>query len=153
MAVRPQQHARLVLRLDQMRLVHGFGHQPDAVATPIGLEVAINGDHDEIVLRVSEDAAQGLGGAYHFIRPALHLDGLADRVLIAEEPRADIAADEDHRGVMLHFLVSDGAAGVHLHIVDGGNVVGDAIQLDGLHAVPLIANPRPPRGHHPELLY
>ena len=132
-AVGAQQHAHFVLRLGQVRLVDGLGDQADAVAAAVGLEVALDRDHDEVVLRVAEDAAQRLGHADHFVRAAFDRDGLADGVAALEEARADIVADEDHRRVAAHLFVGDAAAGIDLHVVDGRDVVGDALDVDADH--------------------
>ena len=151
-AVGAQQHAHFVLGLVQMRLSTRFGDDADAVAAAVRLEVALDGDHHEVVLRVAEDAAQRLRHADHFVGNALHLDGLADRVAPFEEALAQVVADEDHRRVTAHFFVGDGAADVHLDIVDGRDVVGDALHVHAENAVALEGHARLRRRHHAEVL-
>ena len=68
-----------------------------------------------------------------------------------EEARADVVADEGHGRVAAHLFVGDAAAGIHLHVVDGGNVVGDAIDLDALHRIALEGDARVARGHHADV--
>ena len=55
------------------------------VAVAVGLEVALDRDHHEIVLRVPEDAAQRFGDAHHFVGAAFDLDELADGIAPFEE--------------------------------------------------------------------
>ena len=137
MAVGAQEHAHLVLGFHQVRLVDGPGDHANAVATAVGLEVGLDGDQDEVVLGFSEDASQCLGDAHDLVRIAFDGDGLAERVLGFEEARADVVADEGYGRVAAHFLVGDAAAVIHLHVVDGENVVGDAIDLDALDGISL----------------
>ncbi len=151
MAVGAQQHARFVLRFHQVLLVDGFGDQADSVVRAVGLEVALDGNHHEVVLRVAEHAAQRLGDADHFVRIAFNLDGLADRVAVREEARANIVADEGHRRVAADLFVGDAAAGIHLNIVDGGNVVGDAFDIHAFRGVALVGDARLARDHHAEV--
>ena len=75
----------LVLRLHQMVLIDGRGRVVHAAARAVDLEVRLDGNDDEVVLRLAEDAALGLGDADHLKRPALDLDGLADRIDVREE--------------------------------------------------------------------
>ncbi len=52
----------------------------DAVVRAVRLEVALDRDHHEVVLRLAEDAAQRLGDAHNFVGIAFDLDRLSDRI-------------------------------------------------------------------------
>ena len=153
MAIGSQQHADLVLGLRQMRLVDCLGDHPDPVPAPVGLEIALDRDHDEVVLGIAEDAPQCLGDAHYFIGNALDGDRLADGVFALEKARSDVIADERHRCVAAHLLIGDPPPHVHLDIVDRRDVVGDALQVDILHRVPFEGHSGTPRSHHPQFLH
>ena len=56
-AVGAQQHAHLVLRLHQVVVIDGDADIVHAVAGALGLEVGLDRDHHEVVLRLAEDAS------------------------------------------------------------------------------------------------
>ena len=53
-----------------------------AVARAVDFEVGLDRNDDEVVLRLAEDGAFGLGHADDLERKALHLDGLSDGVAV-----------------------------------------------------------------------
>ena len=77
-----------------------------------------------------EHAAQLLGDADHFVGRAFDLDRFADRIDAGEEAVSQIVADEGHGGVAAGLFPGDAAAGFHLDVVDGGDVFGDALDVD-----------------------
>ena len=150
-AVGTQQHAHLVFGLGQLLLRARFGDDADAVAIAVRFEVALDGDHREIVQRVAKDAAQGFGRAHHFVRVAFDLDELADGVAPFKEAGAQIVAQEDHRGMAANFFVGNAAADIDLHIVDGGDILRDALHVYAESAVAPGGDARVPRRHHADV--
>ncbi len=65
-------------------------------ARAVGFEVALNRDHDEVILRVAEHASQRLGDSHHFVGISLHRDCLADGVHTGKEAIAQVVADEGY---------------------------------------------------------
>ena len=151
-AVGAEQHAHFVLGLGEMLLAAGLGDHADAVAAAVGLEVAFDRDHDEVVLRVAEDAAQRFGRADHFVGAAFDLDELADGVAAFEEARAHIVAEEDDGGVAADLFVGDAAADVDLDVVDGRDVFGDALDIDAEGGVALVGYAGLAGRHHADVL-
>src|SRR5271156_2810955 len=132
MTERTEQHAYFVLGFKQVFLANGFGDQAQAIAGPVGLEVRLNRDHDEPVLRLAKDVAKLLCYANDFIWIALDLDCLAERVAIREKPGADFSADEGDRSMAAHFFIRYAAAIAHLNVLYRRHVRGDAVDLNAL---------------------
>ena len=145
------QHAGFILGFHQVLLVERLGHHGNAAAAAVGLEVAFDRNHDEVVLRVAENAAQRLGHPHHFVRVALDGDDLPQRVLALEEFRTHIVAQEYHRPVPPHLLAGDGASGIHLHVIDGRNIIRDPAQLHILHGLAFIGNGGVAPHHHADV--
>ena len=70
----------LVNRLKERAVIAGLRGIADPALVAPDLEEAPNGDVDEIVLRLAEDAADLLGHANDFKRKSGDANGLADRV-------------------------------------------------------------------------
>ena len=70
MAVGAQQHARFVLRLRQVIVIERGGAVIHAVVRAPDLEIGLDRNDDEVVLRIAEYGALGLGHADHFERQA-----------------------------------------------------------------------------------
>ncbi len=151
MAVGTEQHTHFVLRLHEMRLVDGLGEQADAGVAAVGLEIALDRDHHEVILRIAKHAAQRLGDADHLVRHAFHRDGLAYGIGSREKARADVVADEHYRRVAANLLVGDGAAAIDLNVVDLRNAVGDPLNVDSLLGFALVGNARLAGDHHSEI--
>src|ERR1017187_5588416 len=152
MPVTAQQHAHLVFGLGQFLLRARLDEHADAVVAAVRLEVALDRNHHEIVLRISEDAAQRFGRAHYFIRDAFDLDELADRVAPFEKARAQIVAQEYDRGMAGDLLIGDSAPDIHLHVINGRDIFGDTLDIDAQDAVALEGDPRVARRHHADVL-
>src|SRR5262249_23161579 len=96
MAVRPQQHPHFLLRLKQMAVIDRGARVGHAIARSPDLEVGLNRDDDEVVLRLAEHRSLRLADTDHLERNALDLDRLADRAGSGKELVLQIAADESY---------------------------------------------------------
>src|SRR5256885_2109219 len=101
-----------------MFLAVGLGKDANSIAIAVSLEIALDRDHHEIVLRLAEHAAQRLSHADHFVRLALHLDHLAQRIAPLEEADTDIVADERYGRVPPYLFIGNTAAQIDLYVVD-----------------------------------
>src|SRR5690349_4875545 len=110
MPVGTNQHANFVLGLFQHFLIGGPGSVRDALAGAVDLKVRFDGNVDETVLRLAEDASFCDGHANYSERPASYLDGLAERVGIAEQLVLDVRAQYGDRRVVLVLDFSEIAA-------------------------------------------
>ena len=151
MAVGAQQDAHFIFGFHQMRLVDGLSEQPDPVVASVGFEVAVDGDHDEVVLGVAEYATQRLGHAHNLIRGALNGDGLSHGVDAREKARANVVTNEGYGRVAADFLISNAAAGVQLDIVNGRNGFGDALNIHRFLGGALIGNAGLSGSHHAQV--
>src|SRR5579864_7256515 len=136
-----------------MLLADGLGHQLDARARTVGLEIALDGDHDEIVLRFPKNAAQSLRDPNHFVRIALDLNDFSDRVDALEKLLVDVVPNERDRGVAANLLGDQGATGCDPYIIDYGNVIGYAIYLGGCQRLAFVRHPAALRHRHPDVLH
>ena len=123
MAVGAQEHAALIFGLREVLLVDGFGIQAETFPRTVRFEVALDGHHREIVLRLTEDAALRLSDADDFVRRAFDGNEFADGVRAGEEGGPQVIANEHDRRVPAHLLERDAAADIDLNVGDRGNVL------------------------------
>ncbi len=143
-----EKHTHLVFRLGQLLLLARLGNDADSVSATVRFEVALDRDHHEIVQRVAEHAAQRLGSAHHFVGIAFDLDDFADRIAPLEEAIAHIVAQKDNGSVTANLFVGDAAAGVDLYVIDGGDIVRDALHIHAQDAIALERNASVAGSHH-----
>src|SRR5690348_11793908 len=99
-----------------MLLVDRFRHQFQTTPRSIFLEKRLDGNHDEVVLRLTENAAQRLGGPDNFVGCTIHLDCLADRVPIVKKLVANIVSNECNICMPLNLGARYTASEFHLNI-------------------------------------
>src|SRR5215472_679179 len=122
MAARPQQHSNLVFGLLQNRRVKGFRGILDILTRSIYLEVGLDGNGNKTVLRMTEYAAFRDGHANDGEGSALDLDGLADRIAVAEQVVLNVLSDDSYGGVVIVFDLGEIAAGGQLSVGQYGPV-------------------------------
>ena len=103
--------------------IHAAARSPD-------LEVGLDRNDHEIVLRLAEDGTFGFGDADHLERQAIHRDGAADRVGAGEELVLDVVPDEGHVHAAVVLDVGEEAALCGLVVDDHRHIGRHTLQAD-----------------------
>src|SRR5258708_4939630 len=113
-----------------MFLIGRLSDQVHAFVRAVGLEVALDGNHNEIVLRFAENAAKRPRGTDYLIWISFDLDCFANGIDPLKEAVSKIIAHEcDHR-VAADFFSCNRASRVNAYAADARDVIGDALDVN-----------------------
>ena len=146
-----QQHLHLVLRFVEQCRVERDGVVTDALARAVHLEIHLDGDPNEVISGLPEDAAELLRCADYFERPTVDGDDFANRVHSGEELFAQIVANHRHRGAPAVFAIDEKAASISLDVRNRSHVGRITRKLHVFHLVILVTNPNAAIGIHSDL--
>src|ERR1019366_9512361 len=125
-----QQHARFFLRLRQMIVIQRRRGEAHSAARSPYLEIGVDWNDQEIVLRLAEDRALRFGHADDFKHHAFRRDGLSDGTRSRKKLVLEIVPDERHVPVAIILDLREKTSLFRLDIVDHRDIGRRALQAD-----------------------